>query len=128
MSNKILVVFHNGSNYGYHFVIKELTNDFKCQFECLEENTEKYKKFSVLIVKEIKKFDKDGNEDITTVSYKIKFIDFFLFIDLLIFIYLLIVQDLLEVHYQILSVISQKEFIKLDAMIVIVFLFFNMKV
>ena len=25
--------------------------------------------------KEIRKFDEDGNEDITTVSYKMKFID-----------------------------------------------------
>ena len=31
--------------------------------------------FSVLIKKEIIKVDKDGNEDITTVSYKIKFLD-----------------------------------------------------
>ena len=31
--------------------------------------------FSVLIKKEIIKVDKDGNEDITTISYKIKFLD-----------------------------------------------------
>ena len=31
--------------------------------------------FSVPNEKEIRKVDKDGNEDITTVSYKIKFID-----------------------------------------------------
>ena len=36
----------------------------------------KLKKFSVPIKKEIKKVDnKDGNEDITIASYKIKFID-----------------------------------------------------
>ena len=40
--------------------------------ECLGENKEKYKTFSVPIKKEIKKIDKDGNE---TISYKIKFID-----------------------------------------------------
>ena len=39
------------------------------------ENTEKYKTFSVPIVKKIRKVDKGGNEDITTVSYKIKLID-----------------------------------------------------
>ena len=31
--------------------------------------------FSALIEKEIRKVDKDGNEDIITISYKIKFID-----------------------------------------------------
>ena len=30
---------------------------------------------SVLIEKEIRKVDNDGNEDIVTISYKIKFID-----------------------------------------------------
>ena len=49
-----------------------LSND---QFECLGENTEKYKTFSVPIGKEIKKDVKDGNENITAVSYKIDFID-----------------------------------------------------
>ena len=27
-----LVVFHNGSNYDYHFIIKELANKFEGQF------------------------------------------------------------------------------------------------
>ena len=44
------------------------------QFECIEENTEKYKSFSVLAEKEVTKVDKDGNS-IVTKSYKIKFID-----------------------------------------------------
>ena len=55
--------------------MKELANEFKGQFEYLGENTEKYKTFSVLREKKIRKDDKDGNEDITNVSYKIKFID-----------------------------------------------------
>ena len=38
--NEISVVFHNGSNYDYHFFIKELANQFKGQFECLRENSE----------------------------------------------------------------------------------------
>ena len=67
MPNKIPVVFPNG----YHFIMKELANEFKGQFEC----TEKYKTFSVPIEKELKNINKDGDEDITTVSYKIKFID-----------------------------------------------------
>ena len=39
------------------------------------ENTEKHKTFSVPIVKEGRKIDKDVNESIVTISYKIKFID-----------------------------------------------------
>ena len=75
MPNEIPVVFHNGSNHDYHFIIKELTNEFEGQFECLGENTEKYNTFSVQIEKEVTKIDKDGNESVVTISYKIKFID-----------------------------------------------------
>ena len=41
MSNQILVVFHNDSNYDYHFIIKGLANESEWKFECLEENTVK---------------------------------------------------------------------------------------
>ena len=40
MPSEIPVVFHNGSNYDYHFIIKELANEFEEQFECLGENKE----------------------------------------------------------------------------------------
>ena len=33
-SKEIPVVFHNGSKYDYHFIIKELAEEFKVQFEC----------------------------------------------------------------------------------------------
>ena len=39
--NKILIVFHNGSNYDYHFIIKGLAEKFQKQFIRLGENTEK---------------------------------------------------------------------------------------
>ena len=64
----IPAIFHNGSTYDYHFIIKELVSDF----ECLGENTEKYITFSVPIKKKID----NKNIDIT---YKIKFIDSFRF-------------------------------------------------
>ena len=32
---------HNGSKYDYHFIIKELAEEFIEEFECLGENTEK---------------------------------------------------------------------------------------
>ena len=33
--NEIPVACHNGSNYDYHFVIKELSKEFEREFECL---------------------------------------------------------------------------------------------
>ena len=35
---EIPVVFHNGSTYDYHFIIKQLAREFKGNFECLGEN------------------------------------------------------------------------------------------
>ena len=64
---EIPVVIHNGSAYDYHFIVKHVAEEFKGQFECLEENTEKYITFSVLIKKE--------HGDGKTTMYKIKFID-----------------------------------------------------
>ena len=47
--------------------LKELAEEFKGEFECLGENTEKYISFSVPIKKE-----HDNNK---TITYKIKFVD-----------------------------------------------------
>ena len=49
---KIPIVFHNGSTYDYHFIIKKLAKEFEGEFECLGENTEKYITFSVSLKKE----------------------------------------------------------------------------
>ena len=65
-------MFHNGSIYDYHFIIKELVKEFEGSFECLGENTEKYIKFSVPIKKKIR------NKDLEII-YKIKFIDSYRF-------------------------------------------------
>ena len=40
MPNEIPVVFHNGSDYDYHFTVKELANEFEGQSDCLGENKE----------------------------------------------------------------------------------------
>ena len=69
---KIPVLFHNGSTYDYHFIIKELAKEFKGIFECLGENAEKYIIFTVPIEKE--------GDDGKPIVYKIKFIDSFRFI------------------------------------------------
>ena len=67
--NEIPAVFHNGSSYHYHFIIKELANKFEEQLECLGENTRKYKTLSVATKKEATKIDKDGNESVAPISY-----------------------------------------------------------
>ena len=72
VSKEIPIVFHNGSIYDYHFIIKELVKEFEGNFECLGENTEKYITFSVPIKKKIE------NKDLE-ITYKIKFIDSYRF-------------------------------------------------
>ena len=79
IAKEIPAVFHYGSTYVYHFIIKELAEEFEGEFECLGENTEKYVIFSVPIKKEITKKDKNGNDKITKISYKINFIDSYTF-------------------------------------------------
>ena len=69
---EIPIVYHNGSTYDYHFIIKELVKEFEGSFECLGENTEKYITFSVPIKKRIENKDME-------ITYKIKFIDSFRF-------------------------------------------------
>ena len=79
---EILLVFHNGSTYDYHFIIKELAGEFGGEFECLGENTERYRTFSVPIKKKTTKKYKNGNDKITKISYKIKFIDSYRFMSI----------------------------------------------
>ena len=69
---EIPIVFHNGSTYDYHFIVKELVKEFEGNFECLDENTEKYITFSVALKNKIE------NKNIE-ITYKIKFIDSYRF-------------------------------------------------
>ena len=68
---EILVVFHNGPTYDYHFIINKFAKEFNGQLECLGENAEKYITFSVPISKEL-----DNGKKIV---YILKFIDSFRF-------------------------------------------------
>ena len=43
------IVFYDGSNYDYHFIIKYLDKEFKKQLICLGENTENNITFTVTI-------------------------------------------------------------------------------
>ena len=88
VKKEIPVVFHNGSTYDYHFIIKYLAKKFKGHFTCLGENTEKYFTFSVPIKKAINEVtyvynnDNDNdkaNDKAKTVTYRLKFIDSYRF-------------------------------------------------
>ena len=61
----------NNIAYDHHFIIKQLLKEFKGQFKCLGENTEKYITFSVPTKKEL-----DNGK---IVTYKLKFIDSYRF-------------------------------------------------
>ena len=66
----IPIVFHNGSNYDFHLIVKQLAKDFKGPFSCLGENTEKYTTFSICIFKKTE-------TDKKPIAYQIKLIDSF---------------------------------------------------
>ena len=94
---EIPIVFHNGPNYDYHFIVKELPKEFEKQFTCLVKNIEKDITFTVPIEKGVKRTDKMKLQKPYLTDYN-----------------LLIVQSLWQADYQILWIISLKEFIKLN--------------
>ena len=42
---EISIIFYNGFNYDYYFIIKRLAGEFERQFACLGEDTEKTQPF-----------------------------------------------------------------------------------
>ena len=71
---EITIIFHRGSNYDFHFIIKQLADKFEGQFSGSGENTEKYKTFSVPIEKKVNRNGKNGEKMTKTISYRLKFI------------------------------------------------------
>ena len=47
----IPAVFHNGSNYDFRLIIKQLAKDFKSPFSCLGKNTEMYITCSICVLR-----------------------------------------------------------------------------
>ena len=68
MPKKLPIVFHNGSNCDYYFITKELAEEFKKQYTCLGENTEKWITFTVPIKKEVTIIDRNGEEIVKNIS------------------------------------------------------------
>ena len=75
MPKEIPIVFHNGSKYDYHFIIKQLAEEFKKQLTCLRENTEKYVTFTIPIEKGATRIDQNEDEITKNISYSLQFID-----------------------------------------------------
>ena len=73
--NETPVVFHNASNYDYHFSIKEFANEFEGNFNVLGKIRKSAKPFSLPTEKEVTEITKDGNESVVIISYKTRFID-----------------------------------------------------
>ena len=64
---EIRVLFHNGIVYDYHFIIKYLAREFKGNFECFVENTDKYISITV-------PFKKGINDD-EEIKYRMRISD-----------------------------------------------------
>ena len=73
---KFPIYFHNGSNYDYNFIIKELAEEFEKQFICLGKNAKKYISFTVPIEEEVTRIDTNWEKKNTKNIYHIiQFID-----------------------------------------------------
>ena len=70
----IPVIFHNGSIYDNHLIIKQISEDFNGSFTCTGENTEKYITFSMNVVKKDTSIKKKRPE-----TFRLRFIDSYRF-------------------------------------------------
>ena len=75
MTKNVPIVFQNGSNCDYYCIVKELAEEFKKQFTCLGDNTEKYITFIVPIEKEVTRIDTNGKEIAKDLCHILQFID-----------------------------------------------------
>ena len=65
------MIFDNGLNYDYHFVIKELAKEFEREFNCLGKILKNKKPVAVPVTKVVKKIDKNGKKVTKSISYKL---------------------------------------------------------
>ena len=71
------MVFYKGSNYDYHFIIKELAKESEEVFMCLGDNTEKYKlyKYKYLFSSDNKEVKRTGDKIAKAIFYRLQFTD-----------------------------------------------------
>ena len=70
---EISIAFYNGTNHDYHFIMKELAEEFQKEITCSGENAVKPLTFSVPMQKEVTRIDKNGEEIRKIISYRIQF-------------------------------------------------------
>ena len=74
----IPIMLHNGSNYDFHLLMKDLAKENLKNIRCLGENTEKYISFSVKINNS--EYDEEAMDEYKKpLSYCLRFIDSFRF-------------------------------------------------
>ena len=66
VTKEICIVFHNGSNYDYRFIMKDLADNLLAQEKILKNAFQKT--FSVPIEKEFKRIDKKEKEITKTIT------------------------------------------------------------
>ena len=91
------------STYDYHFISKQLAEEFKGYFDCLGKNTEKYIIFSAPIYKK--------NDNDKTIIYKLKFVDNFRFMSASLSS---LVDNLLEINKKECKTCMERNNIKLE--------------
>ena len=73
VTKEILIIFHNESNYGHHFILKEVAEEPEGYFTCLGEIAEK--RITFKIEKEVMRSDKNEKEFTKTISGRLQFIN-----------------------------------------------------
>ena len=68
VARKNSIAFHNGSNYDYHFIIKDLAEESEKRLNCLGKNTERYITFTVPTEKKVTRIDKNEEEITKNIS------------------------------------------------------------
>ena len=69
----IFIVFHSGSKYDYHFIIKWLTEKFENEFTCLKKILKILNLFSFNTKGSYR--NKNREESTKTASHRLQFID-----------------------------------------------------
>ena len=62
VARKNCVAVHNGSNYDYHFIIKDLSEESEKRLNYLVKNTENYITFTIPTEKKVTRIDKNEEE------------------------------------------------------------------
>ena len=69
LPKEISITLDNGSNYDFHFIIEEISEEFEKQVTCLAKNTQ------IKLLRKVTRTDKNEEEITRNNSYILQFID-----------------------------------------------------